>query len=136
MLTTLSKCCTLRLAAVPLGKECKTERMLKSGSSETGAEWTAGVTGVGQLGCLCFSSCRSWQQSDSSIDMCRNSDPRYLGHEVTCGSPHGWTNELWTTLNNTSLVPRPNFLQQRMDLHYEKTTGSRCYVIQCQIYTK
>ena len=52
-LATSSRCWT-RLpegpAAVPLGKERRTEIILKSGSRVRGAEWDAGATGVGQLG--------------------------------------------------------------------------------------
>ena len=45
-------------AAVSLGKDRKIAIMLKSGSNETGVVWTTGGTGVGQLGCLDFNSCR------------------------------------------------------------------------------
>ena len=52
-LATSSRCWTRRPegpAAVSLGKDHK----LKSGSRVRGAEWDAGATGVGQLGCLDF----------------------------------------------------------------------------------
>ena len=58
VLTTSRRCCTLSSegpAAVSLEEE---RMMLKSGSKETGAVWATGVTGVGQLGCLAFNSCR------------------------------------------------------------------------------
>ena len=60
VLTTSGRCRTLSpegSAAVSLGKECKVDMMLKSGSKETGAVWATGVTGVGQLGCLAFNNC-------------------------------------------------------------------------------
>ena len=59
-LATSSRCWTQRPegpAAVSLGKERRTERILKSGSRVREAEWDAGATGVGQLGCLDFNRC-------------------------------------------------------------------------------
>ena len=59
-LATSSRCWTRRPegpAAVSLGKERRTERILKSGSRVRGAEWDDGATGVGQLGCLDFNRC-------------------------------------------------------------------------------
>ena len=41
-----------RPAAVSLGNDHRTERILKSGSRVRGAEWVNGATGTGQLGCL------------------------------------------------------------------------------------
>ena len=55
MLATSSRCCTRRPkgpAAVSLGNDGRTERILMSGSRVRGAVWATGATGVGPLGCL------------------------------------------------------------------------------------
>ena len=59
ILATSIKCYTRKpegLAAVPLGKDSRTEWMLKSGSSVTGAQSTACTKRAGPLGCFAFSS--------------------------------------------------------------------------------
>ena len=61
MLATSSRCWTRKPegpAAVSLGNDCRTERMLKSGCSViVSVDWTTGTTGAGQLGCFAFKSC-------------------------------------------------------------------------------
>ena len=106
MLATSNRCCTRRPegpAAVSLGKDRKTERILKTGSRVRGAEWVAGAT-VGQLGyldcnrCHVPSSCPPSEQQVTIMPVLFNTCSQTMGNFLcltgTCNTKLIWFEEL------------------------------------------